>query len=173
MGVRINDNNNIPEALRRIDEMNHKKARVGYFGDDYSGGKITTKGIARVQEFGVDIAVTDKMRGYLSAVHDIHLKASTTHIHIPERSFLRNGSDHAIDDVIAKAKEFVPQAILGNVDVEMLFEMLGLELKGKIQEYAIELQDPPNAGMTVAIKGSSNPLVNTGNMIQSMEVKVE
>lgn len=173
MGITIKDDNNIPEALRRIDEMNHKKARVGYFGDDYSGGKITTKGIARVHEFGVNIPVTDKMRKYLSAALDIHLKASTTHIHIPERSFLRNGMERGIDDVVAKAKEFVPQAILGNVDLEMLFQMLGLELKGKIQDYAIELSDPPNHPKTIAEKGSSNPLVDSGNMIEAMEVRVE
>lgn len=173
MGVTINDNNKIPQVLANIAEMNQKKARVGYFGDDYSGGEITTKGIARVHEFGVNILVTDKMRKYLSAALDIHLKSSTTHINIPERSFLRNGSLLAKDDVVAKAKDLVPQALLGNVDMELFFEMLGIELRGKIQDYAIELSDPPNHPKTVAEKGSSNPLVDSGNMIEAMEVRVE
>ena len=43
--------------------------------------------IAQVQNNGATIAVTDKMRGYLSAKFGIHLKASTTHIVIPGRSF--------------------------------------------------------------------------------------
>lgn len=174
MGVRIRDNNNIPEAIRRIDEINGKKARVGYItGDDYVGGKITVKGLARVHEFGIDIEVTDKMRGYFAAKFGINLKKTTTHIKIPERSFIRTGADKGFPAVLKKAKELVPQAIAGNVDVELLFEMLGLELKGEIQEYAIELQAPPNAGLTVQNKNSSNPLVDTGNMIQSIEVIVE
>lgn len=174
MAIRISDNNNIPQVLRRIDEMNTRKARVGYItGDDYDGGVITAKGLARVHEYGVNIPVTDKMRGYLSARFGIHLKATTTHIRIPERSFLRAGSVRATDDVVQKAREFVPEALLGNVDVETLFEMLGLELKGKIQEYAINLTSPANGSLTIGQKGSSNPLVDTGNMIQSMEVIVE
>lgn len=44
--------------------------------------------IARVHEFGCTIEVTPKMRAFLH-YEGIHLKASTTHIHIPARPFLR------------------------------------------------------------------------------------
>ena len=44
--------------------------------------------IAAVHEFGCTIAVTPKMRAYLH-YQGIHLKAETTHIHIPPRPFLR------------------------------------------------------------------------------------
>ena len=44
--------------------------------------------IAAVHEFGCTIAVTPKMRAYLH-YQGIHLKAETTHIHIPARPFLR------------------------------------------------------------------------------------
>ena len=43
--------------------------------------------IAAVHEFGCTIAVTPKMRAYLHH-KGIHLKAETTHIHIPARPFL-------------------------------------------------------------------------------------
>ena len=42
--------------------------------------------VARVQESGASIPVTDKMRGWL-AVRGIYLKASTTHIQVPGRHF--------------------------------------------------------------------------------------
>lgn len=172
MAIRIRDNNNIPQALVRIGEINAKKVEVGYFGAHYSGGRITNTGKAAVHEYGCNIAVTPKQRGYLAAALGIYLKASTTHIRIPERSFLRAGSQQATPAVMAKAKQFVPLAIEGNVDVELLYQMLGLELRGKIQEYAIDLSSPPNADVTVAQKGSSNPLVDTGSMIGAMEVRV-
>ena len=44
--------------------------------------------IAAVHEFGCTIAVTPKMRAYLHGI-GLHLRASTTHINIPPRPFLR------------------------------------------------------------------------------------
>lgn len=174
MGVRINDNNKIPEALARIDEINSRKAKVGYItGDDYSGGQLTNKGKARVHEYGVDIPVTDKMRRFFVAKFGVGLKASTTHIRIPERSFLRTGSRQAEPKVVNKAKQFVPLAIAGNVDVELLYEALGLEMRTEVQKYARALQSPPNASLTIEQKGSSNPLIDSGAMLQAMEVIIE
>ena len=43
--------------------------------------------IARVQNSGALIPVTEKMRGFLSAQYGIHLRESTTHIVIPGRHF--------------------------------------------------------------------------------------
>ena len=48
--------------------------------------------IAAVHEFGCTIEVTRKMRVYLHSI-GIHLKKDTTHIVIPERSFLRATRD--------------------------------------------------------------------------------
>lgn len=172
MAIRINDNNKIPQAIARLGEIDTKHVDVGYFGAHYSGGKITNTGLAAVHEYGANITVTPKQRAYLAAALGVYLKASTKHIRIPERSFLRTGSQQAIPAVMAKAKQFVPLAIAGNVDVDLLYEMLGLEMKGKVQEYAIDLRTPPNSSLTIALKGSSNPLVDTGGMIAAMEVRV-
>lgn len=43
--------------------------------------------IAKVQNDGAIIGVTEKMRGFLSAAYGIHLKASTTQIVVPGRHF--------------------------------------------------------------------------------------
>jgi len=51
--------------------------------------------------------------------------------------------------------------------------LLGDATKGRIQEFAIDLRDPPNAQSTVDAKGSSNPLVDTGQMIGSIDYKVK
>lgn len=42
--------------------------------------------VARVQDRGATIRVTDRMRGFLAA-HGIFLRASTTHINVPGRHF--------------------------------------------------------------------------------------
>lgn len=46
--------------------------------------------VARVQEYGCTIAVTDRMRAYLHA-EGLHLAASTEYVTIPPRPFVRPG----------------------------------------------------------------------------------
>lgn len=173
MGVKIRDNNKIPQALKNIREINRRKVGVGYItGDDYDNGKITVKGLARVHEFGVDIEVTPKMRAFFVYKFGIGLKKTTTHIRIPERSFLRNGADGATDDVLLKCKQLIGRAILGNITVREFYEELGDTMAEEIKRYAIELERPENTPLTVENKGFDDPLIETGNMINSIEVIV-
>lgn len=172
MAVRIKDKNNIPKALKNIEMINKRKVSVGYFGDDYDGGKITVKGLARVHEFGCDIAVTPKMRGFFAWKFGINLKASTTHIRIPERSFLRSGADEGFIDVYAQCKRIIAKAIIGDIPVNKFYEQLGDVLADAIKVYAYDLQSPENAPLTIHNKGFDDPLVETGTMINSIEVLV-
>lgn len=164
--VTIRDNNRIPEIIADLSKINQMKAKVGYIAGSEQ------EMIARVHEFGARILVTDKMRGYLAS-QGMHLKATTTHIVIPERSFLRTGADLAIENVQRKADQLIGEVIAGNVSPDLFFEMLGLELMGKIKDYAFDLNNPVNHPFTVERKGSANPLVDTGGMIGAMEVEVE
>lgn len=84
--IRVTDNNRIPEVLADLSRAKSKKAKVGYIQNSQMAM------IAGVHEFGARIQVTDKMRRYLAS-QGLHLKKSTTHIVIPERSFLRTGTD--------------------------------------------------------------------------------
>lgn len=164
--IKVKDTNNIPQLSDRLKEVSAKKGKVGYPAGS------TQEMIAKVHEFGARIRVTDKMRGYL-AVHGLHLKASTTHIVIPERSFLRTGADLAQKEIDAQAKTLIKSLFDGSLSAEAFIEKLALILKGKIQEHAIDLSNPANHPFTVEMKGSSNPLVDSGDLIGSMEVEVE
>lgn len=68
-----------------LSQLDHKVIRntveVGVFG--------SRAGIAKIQEFGKKINVTPKMRKYLHT-QGLHLKAGTTQVVIPERSFMRS-----------------------------------------------------------------------------------
>jgi phage gpG-like protein len=68
--------------------------------------------IAAVHEFGCTIAVTAKMRAYLH-YQGIHLEPDTTHIVIPERSFLRATleSDEFQKDAVEKTKDELKKAL--------------------------------------------------------------
>ncbi|GAK01504.1 hypothetical protein JCM19055_4676 [Geomicrobium sp. JCM 19055] len=92
---------------------------------------------------------------------------------IPERSYLRTGFDENIDDIMKKIEVFGDQVIAGGLDTQAFLDMIGTEFKGKIQQHIRKLNAPSNASVTTATKGSSNPLVDEGNLIQSIDFKIE
>lgn len=121
---------------------------------------------------GCKILVTDKMRAYLHGV-GIHLKKSTTTITIPERSFIRAGHDEYADIVLNQAEKVLPDVLNGAMSEDEYCRMVGELMSSKIKKYAIDLKDPPNSGMTVQLKGSANPLVDTGDMVGHISYEVE
>ena len=120
--------------------------------------------LASIHEYGCDIPVTEKMRKYLAS-QGLYLKKETTHIHIPERSFLRTGYDKNRDDVMKKATQMLADVAAGRMSESALYKAVGMVLASKIKDYARDLDTPPNHPFTTDRKGSSNPLVDTGDMI--------
>lgn len=165
--VRVRDRNRIPQAISSAEAFNGRRVKVGYFGEGH------TQMLAAVHEFGVNIQVTDKMRAFFRYKFGISLKTTTTHIKIPERSFMRAGWDEHGPAIVDKYNKMIGEAILNGVPPDALLYALALEAKGKLQEFARDLRDPPNVELTVREKGSSNPLVDTGNMIGSMDHTIE
>jgi hypothetical protein len=167
MGVRWRTTTNqFPKMEANIRELNGKKVSVGVLG----GGENTW--LASIHEYGCVIRVTEKMRAYLHKM-GLHLKDSTTQITIPERAFLRNGFDENKEDVVRQAENVLGEVIAGRMDPEQLFEMIGLLMKSRIQDYARDLDSPPNHPYTKERKGSSNPLIDSGDMIGAITYKVE
>lgn len=165
--IRVKDRNRLPQAISSAEAFDGKRIRVGYFGEGF------TQMLADIHEFGCTINVTDKMRGFFRYKFGISLKTTTTQIKIPERSFIRAGWDQHGPEIVRKYNELIGSAILNGVPPEALLSALALESQGKLQEFARDLRDPANVGLTVEQKGSSNPLVDTGNMINSMDHKIE
>lgn len=87
---------------------------------------------------------------------------------VPERPFLRN----AMRDNRAKynsGAETAAKAILhGQYDMRAALTKLGIMAQGDIQSEITALSSPPNSPVTIARKGSSNPLIDTGQMRQSV-----
>lgn len=167
MGVKWKTSkNDFPKMAATLQRLDGKKVSVGVLG----GGEQSW--LASIHEYGCKIKVTPKMRKYLAAT-GLHLKATTTHITIPERAFLRNGYDENKDEIIKKAEALLGDVLGGTMSETQLFEIVGLLMKSKIQEYARDLDSPPLHPYTVNRKGSSNPLVDTGDMIGAIDYKVE
>lgn len=165
MRVRVQDRNRIPEIIRTMEELNGQKMLIGVLGEGEQ------QMIAGVQEYGIRITVTPKMRGFLHS-QGLHLKKETTQITIPERSFIRAGWDEHEKDVLNKSDEMIPELINNGISVSTFIDALGDEAASLIKDFARDLRNPENHPFTIERKGSSNPLVDTGGMIGAITYEV-
>ena len=152
--------NNFPSMIKNLKMVNGSAVEVGVLKGEH-------KWLAGIHEYGLDIEVTPAMRAYLHG-QGLHLKDSTTHIHIPERAFLRTGYDQNRDKVLQKAQMVLQDVVAGKVSAAEFYEAVGSTLRDAIKKYAIELDSPPNHPFTIDRKGSSNPLVKSGDMIEGI-----
>lgn len=83
---------------------------------------------------------------------------------IPMRPFFRN----AIAKNARKWGNSVTTALIGTNDSEKALKMLGEIMRGDIVLSLTNLNTPPNAPSTIKQKGSSNPLIDTGLLKNSI-----
>ncbi len=94
-------------------------------------------------------------------------------VQIPERSFIRAGHDKYAEDVLKKARSALNQILTGQMSQQQYFDMVGHLMATKIKKYARDLRDPPKSSATLLSSGSSNPLVDTGNMIEHITWEID
>jgi hypothetical protein len=91
---------------------------------------------------------------------------------IPERPFFRNAMrknrKKYVSLMAARAKQIVEQ----KETVSRAINQLGVMAVGDVQYEIVALRHPPNAPSTIKAKGSSNPLIDTGEMRQSVTYQV-
>jgi len=167
MSIKIEDESNVDQYLNVFKQLQSKQLQIGIFGEDDSKMLM----IARVNEFGVKIDVTDKMRGYLHSI-GIHLKEETSQINIPERSFMRNGFDKNYKKIQRKAEKLLERVLTLELSVNVFYKTLGEYIVSIIQEFLTNLRKPANHPATIDQKGSSNPLIGEGRLRQSITYKV-
>ncbi len=168
--------NRIPELIKAFQALGRYKLEIGIIGEDAhkphsDDSPITILGIATVHEFGVQIEVSDKMRAFLH-YQGLHLHPSTTHINIPERSYMRSGWDKHFDEIEQQLIMLIDGLLLGNVEPKVVFESIGRVVVTYLQEYLTDIGKPPNHPFTVARKKSSNPLVDTGRLKDAITWRV-
>lgn len=157
--------NNFPEMESNLQIVNGKAISVGVKGEQ--------AWLASIHEYGCHIKITPKMRAWLHK-NGLHVKNSTTEIVIPERSFLRSGFDSCHLKAVDRAERILPLVISGEMDEEQFYEAIGAILRDGIQDYAEDLKSPPKHEFTLKRNGGkANPLVDTGDMINSIEFEVE
>jgi len=97
----------------------------------------------------------------------------TKSVHIPERAFLQNGHDENINNIMKHADKLIKQVAGGKMSADKCLDTIGQQLARKIKTYAKHLDSPPNWSGTSEAKGTDNPLVDTGKMIDSIDWRVD
>lgn len=162
---RYRDNSGLQELLDRGRAIDKKKITVGPQGS-------RNRDLAKIHEYGVTITVTPAMRGFLAS-KGLHLKQSTTYITIPERSFIRAGWDDnawvLLNDVEVRIVDYVN----GRGSVENFLGTTGDKVARAIRAFARDLENPANHPFTVEQKGYDDPLIESGQMVRSIDYEIE
>lgn len=83
---------------------------------------------------------------------------------IPPRPFLQRAQKSAI----TRCNKLVQVRMEENADLEQIAKEIGLVLQDEIKQQITRGQFVPNAPSTIRRKGSSRPLIDTGNLRQSV-----
>lgn len=170
MGLKITKkvtNDNTQKLKEIINQLKGKTIQVGIFGS--AGSDILM--YAGVSEFGCEINVTPKMRAWLN-YNGLHLKADTTVIHIPERSFIRKTANEKQDDMKSFIQESLNMLLTFQIDTQAFFSRVGQYLVQITQKTILDTSEPPNNPFTIERKGSSHPLIDSGRLLSAISYQV-
>jgi phage gpG-like protein len=151
------------EALtKRIKDAQHISAHVGVLANKGGNAQVGESGLTLVE---------------LAAIHEF----GSADGHIPERSFIRGTLFARVADQLKhRVTEAVKEIAEDKTDVKTAIGRLGAwaaaEIKNTISRNEADgygdYPYPPLADSTIAAKGSSTPLVDTGQLLNSITWEV-
>ena len=159
--------NRIPDLLNELEYLATHFVEIGIFSGSDREDDTPMLMIAFVHEFGMEIPKrnTEEIKADKNAV-------TSPYITIPERSYLRAGFDANLDKIHREFEYLLSQVLELKISGKTALELIGASVTTKIQDFLVELKEPPLAESTIRAKGSSNPLVDTGQLMNSITWKI-
>jgi|AntRauTorckE6833_2_1112554.scaffolds.fasta_scaffold57408_1 hypothetical protein len=93
-------------------------------------------------------------------------------VKIPERAFMRGAFDKRKNKMQKQAEKILNDVLMMKTPAKAAMNSLGQIIVTQVQEYMTNLRTPPNAEATQKAKGSSNPLINSGKLRDSIDYKI-
>lgn len=125
-----------------------REAAGAHEDEDGNSGELTIAAVALFNEYG------------------------TTNGVVPERSFLRSTVDTNRARYLKLLGVGVGAAIDGTRSMDQSFDLVGIKAVGDIQQAIADGIEPENADSTVERKGSSTPLIDSGQLRQAIDYEV-
>lgn len=91
---------------------------------------------------------------------------------IPQRSFIRATVDLKAAEIATNQEKLAAQVMEGKVTPEAALERLGASVQGMVQARVAEGINPPLKPATIARKGSSKPLIDSGQLRSSITYQI-
>lgn len=130
---------------QRLKEAQAKHVNVGFpGGQDHEGTEMTVAQLARVHEFGAPS------------------------VGIPERPFMRQSLQNNRPKYLRLNRQNLRQMVAGDMSAEQALGQLGAMAQGDIQREIVNGEFAPLKPETIRRKGSSKPLIDSGQMRQSV-----
>lgn len=135
---------------------------------NFRGGLSVTVGIHEdAGQHGQD-GITNAQLGALLNYGNPHNTLFGHPAPVPARPWLIPGVESATQDII----DTIQDAVAHGATLDNTMEQIGAFAAGATQTYMTDLKEPPNSPYTIEQKGSSNPLIDTGALRQSITWKV-
>ena len=150
--------NRIPDLVRELQYLASHQVEIGIFADASRDGAVPMLVIAAANEFGAKIPKRQ------ARFEDLDDENPEKWVIIPERSYLRAWFDENVDVLQATMERLIGQVVEGKISGRAALETIGGYVVTHVQAYMVDLKTPPNAPSTIARKGSSNPLIDTGQL---------
>ena len=93
--------------------------------------------------------------------------------HIPSRSFIRSTFDEKKEEWVKLVTRLETSVSRGAISQDVLYNLLGIKIQSDIQTKIERLKTPPNSPLTIKLKGSANPLIDTGRMKNSITYEIK
>jgi hypothetical protein len=177
--VRVEDRDGGWAAMvREAKKLAASEVHYGIHGD---AGEQTVK-VAAIQEFGSREWTITSKQAYFMARRLMGIdptaepgrfwatfrKLRGKTMRIPERSFIRAAFDTHRWRIEEATQRAVDRVLAGQENAATELSRLGGFVEYLVRAYAIDLATPANAPLTIHVKQSENPLVDTGHMVSTI-----
>ena len=150
----VTRDNGLLDRIRLVARRYTANVSVGYFGSDTHRPSITS---------GSPNPIT---MSSLAAIHELGLG-------VPKRAFIEPSLQKNRAKYIKYVGRQITPIIRGRQSMNAAWQGLGLMAVADIQKYMVTAQFTPLAPSTIARKGSSKPLIDTGQMRQAITYRVK
>ena len=150
----VTRNNGLLDRITSVARSATSKIEVGYFGNQMHRPSITSGSTG-------SISIKD-----LAAIHELGLG-------VPKRAFVGPAlQKNRIKYIKYIGKQLTP-IIRRRQTMNAAWQTVGIMVVADIQEYMITAKFTPLAPSTIKRKGSSKPLIDTGQMRQAITYRVK
>ena len=157
-----------PEGARFLLQLAALKSKpyvkIGVLQEDYEKPKAEDKSQRKLRFFDNPVTL-----GQVAVWNEF----GTSDGRIPERSFIRTTVDaHGKGDWAREAEALKKRIVEGRMTTDQALLHMGLLIKKQIQEKIRSSVPPPNASSTIAAKGSDKTLIDTGQLLNSIDFEL-